>query len=350
MRKLMVAMAVMMLTTFGVLAQDAGNAAPEGDAKSDSADEAKQSGIQFLLDFAEAKKQAVDDEKKLFIVFGTTWCGPCKMLKEKVWSKDAIAERVTQDFIPVYVDGDKDRATVNEFEVKAYPTIILAEADGTLIAREVGTGGKLTAEAWSLWIDEQLGATGKLDALIATVEKHPEDAAALRALADAYFDLGRKDDAVVYYTRAEVIVEEELIQIKLRKAELLLASAKNDPTVREVITDLIPKLVAKKDERVINISLGFANLLGRIGEDKDPKQARQMMLDLVEAFPDDDRLIEFRCRAGMFAHMADDNETALSEMRAIADEYKDSDDKNTKIWLDRCHRFIKKIEDGGRYR
>lgn len=357
MQEMAIAVAALMLTFVGVMAQDTGSKAPDrkteaepaGEAKAEAGEE-KEAGIQFLHDLAEAKKQAEEGNKKLFVVFGTTWCGPCKMLKAKVWSKDAIAERVAKDFVPVYVDGDEDRAAVKEFEVKAYPTIILAEADGKLIAKESGSGGKLTPEAWSMWIDQQLGATGKLDALIAAVEKNPQDAASLRSLADAYYELGRKDEAVQYYSKAEAIVEEELIQIKLRKCELLMAGMKDDPTVREVLDELIPKLLKKKDERVIEISLSFANIVARMADEKDPARGRQMMLDLKEAFPEHKGVIEFRCRAGMFAHMDGDNDTALTEMRAIAEEYKDSEDEAEKIWVDRCHRFIKKIEDGGRYR
>ncbi|MCB9894180.1 MAG: thioredoxin family protein [Planctomycetes bacterium] len=353
--------ALVVLMLFGaVLAQDKGErkvekpetgSSDEGKSvEGEHADDEAEPGIQFLHNLEEAKKQAAESNKKLFIVFSTSWCGPCKLLKQKVWSSDVIAKRVDKDFVPVYLDGDKEAAAKKLFEVRAYPTIILAGSDCKLIAREVGTGGKLTPEAWSMWIDEKLGQTGKLDELLAAVEKNPKDAAALRGLADAYYNLGRKEEAAKIYGQAEEIVEEELIQIKLRKCEILMAKLKDDPTVREVLDEWIPKLLKKKDERVIEISFSFANIIARMADEKDPKRARQMMLDLKDAFPDSDRMIEFRCHAGMYAHQAGDNETALSEMKQIAEDYKDSDDKTTQIWVDRCNRFIKTVEGGGRYR
>jgi hypothetical protein len=66
------------LMFFGVvLAQDTGakkdaNEAPgkeAGEAK--KADEPEAKGIQFLHDLEDAKKQAVEGKKKLFVVFGT---------------------------------------------------------------------------------------------------------------------------------------------------------------------------------------------------------------------------------------------------------------------------------------
>jgi len=319
----------------------------EGETKGETE---KEAGIQFMHNLDDAKKLATEQKKKLFVVFSTSWCGPCKLLKEKVWSSDVIAERVAKDFVPVYLDGDKEAAAKKLFDVKAYPTIILAEADCRVIATEVGTGGKTTPEGWSLWIDEKLGASGKLEQFEAAVEKAPQDAAALRALADAYYDLGRKDDAARMYGRAEAVVEEELIQIKLRRCELLMGKLKDDPTVREVLDELIPKLLKKKDERVIQVSLDFANIIARMADKKDPAKGREMMLALKEAFPEHKQLVQFRCMAGMYAHQNGDNETALAEMKATAEDFKDSTDEVTKIWVDRCHRFIKTVEGGGKYR
>jgi hypothetical protein len=152
------------------------------------------------------------------------------------------------------------------------------------------------------------------------------------------------------YGRAEEVVEEELIQIKLRKCELLMGKLKDDPTVREVLEELIPKLLKKKDERVIDVSMDFANIIARMADKKDPAKGREMMVALKDAFPDHTRMIEFRCHAGMYAHQNGDNESALAEMKAIAEDYKDSKDEVIKIWVDRCHRFIKTLEGGGKYR
>jgi hypothetical protein len=75
-----------------------------------------------------------------------------------------------------------------------------------------------------------------------------------------------------------------------------------------------------------------------------------MMLDLIAAFPESPRLVELRCRAGMYAHLGGDNETALAEMKQTAEDFKDSTDETTKIWVDRCKRFIATLEKGERYR
>jgi len=309
------------------------------------------SGIQFLEDFETARKQAEEKKLKLFIVVSTSWCGPCKKLAAEVWSKDLIATRVSKDFVAVHVDGDKDKKTCAKYEVRAYPTIVLANADTSLIAKEVGTGGRFTPEAWIDWIDRQLGAGDRLGDLIKTATDKPADVAAQRAVADAMFGAGRKKEAAEYYAKAEKLMEDDLLLIKLRKAEAMMDRAKSSPEVAELLNEVIPKLIAKKDERVVQITLDFSNQIARMaGKDNDPKRARQMMQDLIAAFPDHKQMIEFRCHAGMYAHQSGDNETGLKEMKQIAEDYKDSTDETVKAWVARCGVFIKKVEGGHKYR
>ena len=79
MRNAAIVMAALMLTFVGVRAQDTGSKAPDkkteaepaGEAKPETGEDTKESGIQFLHDLAEAKKQAGETGKRLFVVFGT---------------------------------------------------------------------------------------------------------------------------------------------------------------------------------------------------------------------------------------------------------------------------------------
>lgn len=310
----------------------------------------KATGVQFLTDLAEAKKQAAEAKKRIFIVFSTTWCGPCKKLAADVWSDAGFAETLAKNFVALKIDGDAQKEATRSFGVTAYPTILLTEADGSVVCTQVGTDKRFTPAAWILWLDEQLNSGSKLAGLKAATDSKPEDAAAWSAYADALFELGRKQEAAEAYTKAESLLDEQALHVKVRKAQLLLAQMKDDPTCREVLEELLPKLIKRKDERAIDLSLDFANIVGRLAKEKDPKRSRQMMLDLIAAFPESPRLIELRCRAGMYAHLSGDNETALAEMKQAAEDFKDSTDETTKIWVDRCKRFIATLEKGEKYR
>lgn len=318
---------------------------PAAKAEAKAEAEAEATGVVFLTDIEEAKKLAAESKKRIFIVFSTTWCGPCKKLDADVWSDASFAEALSKQFVALKIDGDKQKELTRSFGVTAYPTIVLAEADAKAFCTQVGTDRRFTPNAWILWLDEQLNSGSKLAGLKAAVDSAPDNATAWTTYADALYALGRGKEATEAYSKAEALLDEAALHVKVRKAKLLLATLKDDPTCREVLEDLIPKLLKRKDERVIELSVDFSNIVGRLAKERDPKAARQMMLDLKAAFPESTRLTEIRCMAGMYAHLAGDNETALAEMQAIL---KDGDEKDP--WVARAKAFVDRLSKGERYR
>lgn len=102
--------------------------------------------VAFSHDFAAAQAEAKAKGKRLFIDFETDWCGPCKQMDQWVYTADDVVA-VAKDLITVKVDGDASRELVKQFNVAAYPTMILLDASGKEIARNVGyIGVKETAE------------------------------------------------------------------------------------------------------------------------------------------------------------------------------------------------------------
>ena len=306
---------------------------------------AAQTGIKWLHDFAEAKTQASKENKKLLLCFSTSWCGPCKALQKTVWSSEDVATRVAKDFVPCKIDGDADKDTCKIYDIRGYPTIILAQADGTVIVKEVGAKALgRTADSAIMWIDDQLKTPGRLAALEKARADNPTDPMAAKKLADAYFAAGRKADAAKLYDIAEKLLDDALIDVKLKQCDALVVS-KEAAKATAIMDELLPRLLKAKDERVVDSTCTFANLLARFAEKKDPKKARQLMLYLMAAFPEHKRIKEFRCWAMMYAHMDGDNETAKKEAQKLVDEGPANDP-----YVDRCSRFIKQIDSGHKYK
>jgi thiol-disulfide isomerase/thioredoxin len=76
--------------------------------------------------------------RKLIIDFETTWCGPCKMMDEWVWSDAEVAAVLNGGFVGVKLDGDVEKDLVKRFAVAGYPTVLVLDVSGGEPLRFVG--------------------------------------------------------------------------------------------------------------------------------------------------------------------------------------------------------------------
>lgn len=76
------------------------------------------------------------DNRPLFLYWGAVWCPPCVEIRQTVFkSPQFIAQ--TDLFIPVYLDGDTERAQTwgDKFGAKVYPTMIVFNPAGEEVTR-----------------------------------------------------------------------------------------------------------------------------------------------------------------------------------------------------------------------
>jgi thioredoxin-related protein len=79
--------------------------------------------------FEKAKSKAKNENKLIFVDVYADWCGPCKMLDKNVFSDKVVGNILNTKFVPVKIDGDKDDnvLTMMEFDIEAFPTLILID-------------------------------------------------------------------------------------------------------------------------------------------------------------------------------------------------------------------------------
>lgn len=100
-------------------------------------------GVYFQdLSFEDALAKAKEQGRKLFIDCYTTWCGPCKYMSETVFKKEKIGDFLNQNFICLKYDMEKGEGPelAKKFGVRAYPTFIIMNPDGTIRHKLVGGG------------------------------------------------------------------------------------------------------------------------------------------------------------------------------------------------------------------
>jgi thiol-disulfide isomerase/thioredoxin len=101
----------------------------------------------WLAEFEEAQAVAQRQGKDLLIDFGgSDWCGPCNWLKSRILSRPEFIQQAGKHFVLVDIDdlhrkpmpaGRKERyrKLQERYGIEAFPTVILAMADGRPYAR-----------------------------------------------------------------------------------------------------------------------------------------------------------------------------------------------------------------------
>jgi thiol-disulfide isomerase/thioredoxin len=101
----------------------------------------------WFAEYEEAQAVAQRDGKDLLIDFGgSDWCAPCQWLKARILSRPEFSERAAKHFVLVDIDdlarkpmpaGRKGRyqKLQERYGIEAFPSVILATADGRPYAR-----------------------------------------------------------------------------------------------------------------------------------------------------------------------------------------------------------------------
>jgi uncharacterized protein YyaL (SSP411 family) len=89
-------------------------------------------------DLDAALTRASAENRNVLIDFHTAGCGGCRWMDSNVFARDDVGEALSE-WIPVKIDGEKNPRTAAQYDIYAYPTIVVLAPDGELLAQHVGT-------------------------------------------------------------------------------------------------------------------------------------------------------------------------------------------------------------------
>jgi thioredoxin-related protein len=114
--------------------------------------------LTWSTDLPKALEQAKAEKKDVLLDFtGSDWCPPCKALHKNVLVSKEFEDYAETKLVLVLVDFPKSKPQSDElkkanealsekFGIEGYPTLILLDADGKLLKKDVGYDGAKPAE------------------------------------------------------------------------------------------------------------------------------------------------------------------------------------------------------------
>lgn len=101
-----------------------------------------QKGVDFKdVDLRTARELSAKSGKPIFMDAYTTWCGPCKYMASRVFTREDVGDFINKNFIAVKYDMEKGEgpSIARDYGIQGYPTFLILDSDGKELARIMGS-------------------------------------------------------------------------------------------------------------------------------------------------------------------------------------------------------------------
>lgn len=98
-------------------------------------------GIRFeSFTFHEALEKAKQEKKLIFVDCYTSWCGPCKMMSNQVFTQKFVGDFFNKHFVNLKIDMERGEGVElqKKYEVNAFPTMMLLDGEGKVVYKILG--------------------------------------------------------------------------------------------------------------------------------------------------------------------------------------------------------------------
>lgn len=98
-------------------------------------------GIVFFVgSLREGLEKAKVENKLLFVDCYTTWCGPCKILKEHTFKDPNLGDYMKENYVSLAIDMETPEGIIlaKKYGIEAYPTLLFLDKYGRVVNHQVG--------------------------------------------------------------------------------------------------------------------------------------------------------------------------------------------------------------------
>lgn len=89
--------------------------------------------LSWRTDYNSARREAAEKGRPLLLDFGTESCFWCKKLDATTFRDPTVVELITNQFIALKIDAEREVKLTQGLQIHSYPTLLLAAPDGKII-------------------------------------------------------------------------------------------------------------------------------------------------------------------------------------------------------------------------
>jgi thioredoxin-like negative regulator of GroEL len=94
--------------------------------------------VEWRLDYAKARQEAIEKNRPLIIDVGTEHCHFCKQLDLRTFKDATVVAMLNERCVPLKIDADQHVRLAEALRVEYYPTLVFATAEGKILGYQQG--------------------------------------------------------------------------------------------------------------------------------------------------------------------------------------------------------------------